>query len=107
MQKKCSCSNELRIYIEHEIQRKKCYIMRVPHSHKPLHHFYSLGNEVLQKMSDAKYLGIQIDNNINWNKHNSTVADRGQSKLPFLNRNLKGCPKKMRDAAYISHLGSH
>ena len=27
---------------------------------------------------------------------------RGQSKLAFLNRNLKGCPKKLRDTAYIS-----
>ena len=30
------------------------------------------------------------------------VAARGQSKLAFLNRNLKGCPKKLRDTAYIS-----
>ena len=30
------------------------------------------------------------------------IAARGQSKLAFLNRNLKGCPKKLRDTAYIS-----
>ena len=47
-------------------------------------------------------LGIQIDNKLDWNKHISTVADKGQSKLAFLNRNLKGCPKKLRDTAYIS-----
>ena len=46
--------------------------------------------------------GIQIDNKLDWNKHISTVAARGQSKLAFLNRNLKGCPKKLRDTAYIS-----
>ena len=66
---------------------------------------YSLGNEILQEVSDAKYLGIQIDNKLDWNKHFSTVAARGQSKLAFLNwlnRNLKGCPKKLRDTAYIS-----
>ena len=71
-------------------------------SRKPLQHFYSLGNEILQEVSDAKYLGIQIDNKLDWNKHISTVAARGQSKLAFLNRNLKGCPKKLRDTAYIS-----
>ena len=81
---------------------KKCNIMRVSHSRKPLQHFYSLGNEILQEVSDAKYLGIQIDNKLGWNKHISTVAARGQSKLAFLNRNLKGCPKKLRDTAYIS-----
>ena len=81
---------------------KKCNIMRVSRSRKPLQHFYSLGSEILQEDSDAKYLGIQIDNKLDWNKHISTVAARGQSKLAFLNRNLKGCPKKLRDTAYIS-----
>ena len=81
---------------------KKCNIMRVSRSRKPLQHFYSLGNEILQEVSDAKYLGIQIDNKLDWNKHISTVAARGQSKLAFPNRNLKGCPKKLRDTAYIS-----
>ena len=58
-------------------------------SRKPLQHFYSLGNEILQEVSDAKYLGIQIDNKLDWNKHISTVAARGHSKLAFHNRNLK------------------
>ena len=90
------------VYMGHEIQRKKCNIMRVSRSRKPLQHFYSLGSEILQEVSDTKYLGIQIDNKLDWNKHISTVAARGQSKLAFLNRNLKGCPKKLRDTAYIS-----
>ena len=81
---------------------KKCNIMRVSRSRKPLQHFCSLGNKVFQEVSDAKYLDIQIDNKLDWNKHISTVAVRGQSKLAFLNRNLKGCPKKLRYTAYIS-----
>ena len=56
----------------------KCNIMRVSRSPKPLQHFYSLGSEILQEVSDAKYLGIQIDNKLDWNKHISTVAARGQ-----------------------------
>ena len=83
---------------------KKCNIMQVSRSRKPLQHFYTLGNEILQEVSDAKYLSIQINlyNKLDWNKHISTVAARGLSKLAFLNRNLKGCPKKLRDTAYIS-----
>ena len=46
-------------------------------SRKPVQHFYSLSNEILQEVSDAKYFGIQIDNKLDWNKHISTVAARG------------------------------
>ena len=39
----------------------KCNIMRFSRSRKPLQHFYSLGSEIIQEVSDAKYLGIQIN----------------------------------------------
>ena len=51
--------------------------MRVSRSRKPLQHFYSLGNDILQEVSDAKYFDIQMDHNLDWNKHVSTVAARG------------------------------
>ena len=86
---------------------KKCNIMRVSRSRKPLQHFYSLGSEILQEVSDAKYLGIQIDNKLDWNKHILTVAAGGQSKLAFLNRNLKGCPKNLKEAERHSLYFTH
>ena len=82
---------------------KKCNIMWVLRSRKTMQFYYSLGNEILQEVSDAKYLGIQIDHKLDWNKHISTVSIRGQSKLAFLNRNRKGRePKKLRDTVHIS-----
>ena len=43
---------------------KKCNIMRVSRSRKPQQHFYNLGNEILQEVSDANYLGIQMITNL-------------------------------------------
>ena len=40
---------------------KKCNIMWVSRSRKPLQHFYSLGSEILQEVSHANYLGIQTN----------------------------------------------
>ena len=64
--------------------------------------------ESSNSVTTAKYQSARMlphwrqSNKLDWNKHISTVAARGQSKLAFLNRNLKGCPKKLRDTAYIS-----
>ena len=82
---------------------KKCNIMQVSRSRKPLQHFYSLDNEILQEVSDAKYFGIQIDNKLDWNKHILTVAAIGQSKLAFLNRNLKKPKEAERHSLYFTH----
>ena len=74
---------------------KKCNIMRVSCSRKPLQHFYSLGNEILQEVSDAKYLGIQIDNKLDWKKHISTVAARGLDNHCYpihMSKSLQGQP---------------
>ena len=90
------------IYMGHEIQRKKVKHYAALAFLQNLQHFYNLGSEFLQEVSDVKYLGIQIDNKPDWNKNILTVADRGQSKLAFLNKSLEGCPKKLRDTAYFS-----
>ena len=86
----------------HEIKRKKKY--SVSRSRNFLQSFHSLGNEIRQEISDAKYLGIQIDNKLDCNQYISIVAARGQSKLAFHNRNLNGCPKTLKDTAYIYSL---
>ena len=89
----------------HKIKRNKKYsVMQVSRSRNFLQHFHSLGNEIRQEVSDSKYLGIQIDNKLDCNQYISIVAARGQSKLAFHNRNLNGCPKKLKDTAYIYSL---
>ena len=52
---------------------------------KPLPQFYTL-------VSDAKYLGIQIDSTLDWSNHISSMVSR----------NLKGCPSKLRGTAHFS-----
>ena len=76
---------------------KKCNILLV----------YCLGNKILQKVSDAKYLGIQIDDKFDLNKHISTVAARGQSKLVFINRTLKAVQRSRETQLIFHSLGLH
>ena len=55
---------------------KKCNVMRVSRSRKPLQHFYSLGSEILQEVSDAKYIGIQIYISMVTNQNRLTLIFR-------------------------------
>ena len=51
---------------------------------------------------DAKYLGVSLSNDLEWSKHIATMTNKTNSKLPFLCRNLKGCPEKLKQTAYFS-----
>jgi hypothetical protein len=81
---------------------KKCNILRISRSKNPLQTFYKLGNTILEEVPSAKYLGVELDNVLSFNKHISSLASRGNSNLGFIRRNLKCCPPKLRDTAYIS-----
>ena len=64
-----------------KLNTKKCNIMRVSRSRKPLQHFYSVGNEILKEVLDAIYLGILIDNKLDCNKHISSLPQQEPKRL--------------------------
>ena len=55
---------------------------------------------------DAKYLGVALSNDLEWSKHIATMTNKANSKLSFLRRNRKGCPKKLKQTAYFSLIRS-
>ena len=71
----------------------KCIIMRVTRTHNPQQYFYLIGGEMLQEVSDAKYLGIQRDSKLDWSKHILIINGEGHSKLGLVHRNLKAASK--------------
>ena len=79
----------------------KCNILQVSHG-DPSSHFYQLCGEVLQKVSDAKYLGILISSDLSWDKHISDVARRANYTLGLIRRNLLHCARDAKTTAYFS-----
>ena len=53
---------------------KKCKMRVIRNGGKPLLQFYTLDNQILQEVSDAKYLGIQIDSTLDWSTHISSMV---------------------------------
>ena len=63
---------------------------------------YSLCGQVLQSVDEAKYLGVTISNELKWSPHVNSVANKASLTLGFLRRNLRRCPTKLKETAYIS-----
>ena len=84
----------------------KCNIMRVSRSRNPKLFNYSLTGQVLEEVMDAKYLGVTLGNDLEWSKHIATMTNKANSKLSFLCCNLKGCPEKLKQTAYLSLIRS-
>ena len=80
----------------------KCNIMRASRTRDPKLFNYSLTGQVLEEVMDAKYLGVTLNNDLEWSKHIVTMTNKANSKLSFLRRNLKGCPEKLKQTAYFS-----
>ena len=55
---------------------------------------------------DAKYLGVTLSNDLEWSKHITTMINKANYKISFLRRNLKGCPEKLNQNAYLSFIRS-
>jgi len=80
----------------------KCTISR---SNSPLHKFYTLCGVVLQHISEARYLGVLLSDDLQWSKHVQHITAKANSTLGLLRRNLHHCPEKLRELAYISLVG--
>ena len=81
---------------------QKCNIMRISRSRTPFRQFYSLDSHVLAEVDSAKYLGVTISSELSWSPHVSSIVGKANSTLGFLRRNLRRCPAKLKETAYIS-----
>ena len=79
---------------------QKCYIMHIHHS-QIRSRIYQLCGEVLYSVSKAKYLGVLISG-LSWNEQVCKVAAKPNTTFHFISRNLKHCPRSMRQTAYCS-----
>ena len=80
----------------------KCYIMSIHRGSSHLPFLYELCNTVLTSVTEEKYLGVLIADDLSWTAHRNSVLTKANQKLGFLRRNLRGCPEELKKLAYIS-----
>ena len=85
----------------HEVQYKKMsnYVHRQWKSHPT--YLYNLCGHV-SSVQIAKYLGITLTDELSWSSRVHSIHSRANSTLGFLRRNLRRCPAKLKETAYIT-----
>ena len=65
---------------------------------------YQLHGHTLMTVKSAKYLGLTIQANMEWNEHIDNITRRAGQALGFLRRNLKIASTKLREKAYMVYV---
>ena len=76
------------------------YMLSVTRKKEKIVPSYHLHGHNLQNVSTAKYLGVNIQDNLNWGLHIDTITNKANKTLGFLRRNLKIGNKKTKETAY-------
>ena len=61
---------------------------------------YTLRGHVLEAVDSAKYLEVNISDDLSWKTHVDKTAAKASSTLGFLRRNLINCTKEVRERTY-------
>ena len=92
----------------------KCQVIHVTGSKKPVKRDYILHGQVLESVTSARYLGVDISGSLSWNPHVDRITGNANRTLGFVRRNIKTKMSKVRKTAYntlvrpqLSFVGPH
>ena len=78
----------------------KCQVLQITRSRSPVQTSYTMHGQTLEVVSCAKYLGVDISNDLSWKAHISRITGNANQSLGFLRRNLKATNPALREKAY-------
>ena len=84
---------------------RKCNVMRATHgTRKKIECQYTLDDTPLTDTSSTSYLGVELSSDLRWNKQMKKTVAKGNQILSVLKRNLRHCPRSIKDMAYTTIL---
>ena len=63
---------------------------------------YYLDEYTIQQSQSATYLGVTIDQKLEWPEHISSIVSKANAANAFLKCNLSGCSSKVKKSCYLS-----
>ena len=83
-----------------EFNPSKCQVVRVTTSRNPINYMYHLHEQVLEVVTSARYLGVEISSVLSWNSHIDRITGNANRTLGFIRRNIRTKLPKVRETAY-------
>ena len=69
------------------------------HKQSPLIYSYYMNGLLIQQADHAKYLGVSIGKNLNWNEHARQFVSKANRVRGFLQRNLRSVHQMLQHRA--------
>ncbi|XP_076452206.1 uncharacterized protein LOC143287853 [Babylonia areolata] len=83
-----------------EFHPQKCSTLRVSRKRDKTAPAYELHGQKIENVSTTKYLGVNIQDNMQWESHIDSITMKASKTLGFVRRNLKIGNKKTKETAY-------
>ena len=83
-----------------EFHPQKCSTLRVSRKKDKTAPAYELHGQNIENVSTTKYLGVNIQDNMQWESHIDSITKKASKTLGFIRRNLKIGNKKTKETAY-------
>ena len=80
-----------------EFNPSKCQVLHITRNKNVLKHKYSLHDQVLVSVPDAKYLGLDLSLDLSYNKHISRITTSANKTIGFIKRNITTKLRKLGD----------
>ena len=78
----------------------KCQALHITRARNPLQTLYVLLGQVMEVVDHAKYTGLEIGHDLNWNQHIQNVTTKANRTLGFVRRNIQTKHKGICQVAY-------
>ena len=80
----------------------KCNILRETIKKSPQHFYYNIHGHILESVQSAKYMGVTLSADLNWNNHIQQMTSKANKSLSLIRRNLQINSKSVKNRAYQS-----
>ena len=82
----------------------KCEVIRITKIQDPIIFDYQLHGITLQITKNAKYLGLNISDDLTWCRHINQAAAKGNNTLKVIKRNVQTHNSKIKETAYKNYV---